>query len=179
VKKAGELLSAILDDGILQKARGYHDLFSAWKSIAGESLFAHSRIVELEKSILMVEADHPGWIQILQTRQKDLLDGVCRRFPELTIHGIAFRLSREGGPEQDAIPRTVTALPEEPAAEETGEQGMPPENCTEEEKRTRRQEAFEKIDDAGFKETLLRLESKIASGDTPAAKNRHGSAGKG
>ena len=55
---------------------------------------SHSRIVELEKTVLLIEADHPGWIQLLQTKQKELLNAVRRRFPEITFTGISFRLSR-------------------------------------------------------------------------------------
>ena len=55
----------------------------------------HSRIHELQKGVLLVEADHPGWIQILQTGQAELLLSVQRRYPELEVREIAFRLSRE------------------------------------------------------------------------------------
>ena len=55
----------------------------------------HSRIRELERGQLFVEADHPGWIQILQTRQHELLTVLKRRYPELGINSITFRLSRE------------------------------------------------------------------------------------
>ena len=55
----------------------------------------HSRIRELERGVLLVEVDHPGWIQIFQTKQGVLLSAVQRRYPELDIRGIAFRLSRE------------------------------------------------------------------------------------
>jgi hypothetical protein len=52
----------------------------------------------------LVEADHPGWIQILQTRQKDLLDTLRRRFPDQHITGISFRLSREPPPPDNPFP---------------------------------------------------------------------------
>ena len=55
----------------------------------------HSRIRELERGVLLVEADHPGWIQILQTKQEQILSAVQCRHPELNIRSIAFRLSRE------------------------------------------------------------------------------------
>jgi hypothetical protein len=45
--------------------------------------------------VLIVEADHPGWIQILQTKQAELLLAVQRQCPRLDIRGIAFRLSRK------------------------------------------------------------------------------------
>jgi predicted nucleic acid-binding Zn ribbon protein len=95
MKRAGELLAAFFDRQTFDAARDYSDLFSSWQSIAGDTLAAHSRIREMERSILLVEADHPGWIQILQTVEKDLLDTLRRRFPDRHITGISFRLSRD------------------------------------------------------------------------------------
>ena len=85
------------------------ELFSSWEKTVcqawprGEdqksedvpAAAAHSRIKELEHGVLFVEVDHPGWIQILQTRQAELLLAVQRLCPKLDIRGIAFRLSRE------------------------------------------------------------------------------------
>ncbi|GHV86838.1 hypothetical protein AGMMS50255_1340 [Spirochaetia bacterium] len=99
MKRAGELLSAFFDEGLIKKAQGYSNLFSAWQKITakcGISAAAdHSRIRELERCVLLVEADHPGWIQLLQTKQQKLLSDAQRRFPDLTITGISFMLSRE------------------------------------------------------------------------------------
>jgi predicted nucleic acid-binding Zn ribbon protein len=95
MKRAGELLESFFDQQTLSVARDCSALFSSWQSIAGDTLAAHSRIRELEHSVILVEADHPGWIQILQIKEKDLLDALCRRFPDRHITGISFRLSRE------------------------------------------------------------------------------------
>jgi predicted nucleic acid-binding Zn ribbon protein len=95
VKRAGELLASFFNQQTFGIAKEYSALFSSWRSVAGDVLAAHSRIKELERSVLLVEADHPGWIQILQTREKDLLDALRRRFPDQHITGISFRLSRE------------------------------------------------------------------------------------
>jgi hypothetical protein len=100
MKKAGDFLAALFDANFMEKASGYSKLFSSWPAIAKEvkmpSLADHSWIRELEKSVLLVEADHPGWIQLLQTKQSDLLRVLRRRFPGEGFTGISFRLSREG-----------------------------------------------------------------------------------
>jgi hypothetical protein len=97
MKKAGELLSSFFDEETLNKAKGVSRLFSSWASVVAAyrvpAAAAHSRIVEVERHILFVEADHPGWIQILQTKQREFLHEFQRRFPDLVITGIAFRLS--------------------------------------------------------------------------------------
>ena len=167
MKRAGELLSAFLDEGILKKAKGYHDLFSTWKSIAGDHIGAHSRIVELERSVLLIEADHPGWIQILQMKQRLLLNAVRRRFPELSIAGISFRLSRD--PERDFQQEPV----QHEERNQTGEQNQteeqnpalepedaPPLLDDHADKRSK-QNLYENISSQEFKETLMRLEKSI------------------
>jgi predicted nucleic acid-binding Zn ribbon protein len=101
LKKAGEILSAFLDKDALKDAEQMGKLFSpsVWSDLLGRCNLSqgasHSRIAELEKSVLLVEADHPGWIQLLQTKQTELLNAVRRRFPEITFSGISFRLIRQ------------------------------------------------------------------------------------
>ncbi|MDR1301013.1 MAG: DUF721 domain-containing protein [Treponema sp.] len=97
MKKAGELLSFFFDEKTLDKAQGYSELFAFWASAvkAHKIPYAadHSRIVECERHVLLIEADHPGWIQLLQTKQRELLRTFRCRFPDIT--GISFRLSRK------------------------------------------------------------------------------------
>jgi len=99
VRKAGDILAAFFDEATMKKAKNYGELFSAslWSELLGKcglsQGFSHTRIADLNKAILLIEADHPGWIQLLQTKQKTLLELIQRRFPELTLTGISFRLS--------------------------------------------------------------------------------------
>jgi hypothetical protein len=171
MKKAGDLLSVIFDDEILKKARGYHNLFSSWKIIAGEKIAAHSRIVELERYVLLVEADHPGWIQILRTKQKDLLNAVRRRFPDLSINGIAFRLCRD--PEvfqrgQDNSEGEKEAAGQEfPAAETPAEASGSPAKELEPLRK-----GYDAITDEHFRETLQRLERSIALKEAALSKKK-------
>ena len=105
-RKAGEIIAELFRDrfgpDFYEEARSSADLFSTWTQIVSEvwpqenppPVAAHSRIKELEQGVLFVEADHPGWIQILQTKQAELLSLVKRKFPKLDIRSISFRLSR-------------------------------------------------------------------------------------
>ena len=106
MKKAGDVISALFKENFgsefVETARSNAELFSSWAEIVAEAwknpepaAASHSRISELEKGLLLVEADHPGWIQILQTKQNELLAAAKRRYPELGIKNIAFKLSRE------------------------------------------------------------------------------------
>ncbi len=158
MKKAGDLLGAFFDERMLSAARGYTELFSAWKSLVGEKIAAHSRIAELDKAILVVEADHPGWMQILQTKQASILEGARKRFPQLSISGISFRLAKGGSftevrlpdrPKADAAPaEKAESLPtdHEPAGEEETSPRVDP---------------YAAIADESFRDLLVRLEKSI------------------
>ena len=132
MRKAGDIVSALFKEKFgpefMAAAKSTAGLFSSWINIIKEvwpwsdtdnpgfedipAAAVHSRIGELERGILLIEADHPGWIQILQTKQNQLLSAVQRRYPKLNIRGIAFRLSREPFSFTDAE-KPVTAAKDE------------------------------------------------------------------
>ena len=58
----------------------------------GKNMYAHSRPIDLRDGVLLVEADHPGWIQLLHTYQNFILDGLKKNIPELEINSLVFRL---------------------------------------------------------------------------------------
>ena len=111
MRKAGDIITDLFRDRFgpefTETARSNAGLFSSWARVVAEAwsrgkagpalddipaAAVHSRIRELERGVLLVEADHPGWIQLLMMKQAELLAVVKRRYPELDIQGIAFRL---------------------------------------------------------------------------------------
>ena len=150
MKKAGDIISAMFREkfgpGFMDTAKATTGLFSSWTQIVKEvwpqsgqdnsdnpgfedipAAAVHSRIKELERGILLIEADHPGWIQILQTKQSRLLSAVQRRYQELNIRGISFRLSREPFSSTDAEKPLAAAKDEivEPRPEPVQERQEP------------------------------------------------------
>jgi hypothetical protein len=118
IKDVSALLAAFFDGDKLRRGEGYANFFSSWEKIVGPRLAAHSKVADIDKGFLIVEAEHPGWIQLLQLRQSSILEDVARRYPELTLRGIAFRLVGQ------AAPASAPATPQpDPRAEpETAEQ---------------------------------------------------------
>jgi len=112
MKTAGNVLSAFFDEGFMKKAKSYSKLFDSWADITAKNGIAaaadHSRIKDLDRGILLVEMDHPGWKQILQTKQSNLLNDFCIRFPELEISAISLMLGKSEP--QDDIPKDFTCL---------------------------------------------------------------------
>jgi hypothetical protein len=126
-QRIGELLGAFFDEKTLQRAGSYSKLFSSWAELTkqcGLSAAAdHSCIAGFERGIVMVEADHPGWIQLLQTRERELLNGAGSLFEELGIRGISFRLIRNGktvSPSGTGPPAAETPAVETPAVQTGG-----------------------------------------------------------
>ena len=114
MKKASDIITALFNDhfgpDFVESARVSAGLFSSWDKVLAEvwqtpfaedppsavsTAVSSSRIKELKKGVLIIEADHPGWIQILQTKQEELLLTFQHKFPELDIRGISFKLSAQ------------------------------------------------------------------------------------
>ena len=100
MKRVGDILSAILDEQLMHKAQGFSAFFSSWKDITEKNGIAgagdHAWIKSLERGIVWIEVDHPGWKLILQTKQSKLLHDFQYRFPDMDISGISIMLCKPG-----------------------------------------------------------------------------------
>jgi hypothetical protein len=61
----------------------------------GERLAGNTRVIDLKNGVLLVETDHPGWIQYLRMYQKFILTGLKMNLPDLKISNLAFRVAGE------------------------------------------------------------------------------------
>ena len=102
MKSAGDILKSILSERQSEEAQEYYRFFSAWDEIIGENLAGRARAKELKGSTLIVEVDHPGWIQLLEMRQTKILHELRERFPALEIEKIRFYVA--GEPNRPASP---------------------------------------------------------------------------
>ena len=157
MKTAGNILSALFDEGFMKKAQGVSKLFNSWIDITAKNKIAaagdHSRIKEIENGILLIEVDHPGWKQILQTKQEKLLYDFRYRFPDMNISGIALKLS--SGEQQivkeDPTPRTAGYQHKDAKVEKSEEE--------------LNNKSIEEIKDEAFKEKLKKLGQTIADNE--------------
>jgi hypothetical protein len=158
MRKAGDLLSAIIDEKMMQQAQGYSKVFYSWaRTTARHGIAAaadHSRIRELERNVVLVEADHPGWIQILQTKNHKVLADLQAQFPDMALTGISFRLSRNpaAAPAAAETPEVPDSVGEDAAAESAAPPELPPVD---------KKAAYERIRDEGLRKTLESLERSI------------------
>jgi hypothetical protein len=100
MKRVGDLLTAIFDEKFLEKTRGYSAFFDCWEDLMLKNGIAaaagHSWIKSAEKGLVWIEVDHPGWKQILQTKESKLLHDFRYRFPDMGISGISIVLCKPG-----------------------------------------------------------------------------------
>jgi len=108
MKTVGDVLSALFDEEFVKKAQGYSKLFDSWTEITAKNgiadASAYSRIKDLNNGILLIEMDHPGWKQILQTKRSSLLNDFRANFPEMNITGISLILGKPNSTNPSSVP---------------------------------------------------------------------------
>jgi hypothetical protein len=165
IKDVSTLLTAFFDADKLKKGERYADFFSSWPGLVGSRLAAHSRVADVDKGFLVIEAEHPGWIQLLQMRQSIILSDISHRYPELGLRGIVFRLSDKGSVSGQAAV-SLAASSREKAASET----RAAEEAIEEEGKMRAQEfapevKAERIEDPEFQAMIKSLKKTMQGKD--------------
>ncbi|MCF0243117.1 MAG: DUF721 domain-containing protein [Treponema sp.] len=58
----------------------------------GEKIAAHTEIVEFKNGQLLIEADHPGWIQAMQLYSKFIIRGMQMNIKNFRVENLCFRL---------------------------------------------------------------------------------------
>lgn len=86
-----ELLKNFMDSlGIPEKS-----VITEWERLAGKEMAAHVRVTDLSEGILRLEADHPGWRQIVNLQKKELLERINREFPDEKTVKIMVALGKQ------------------------------------------------------------------------------------
>lgn len=81
-------------------------IYNVWKEVLGrinnkfnenegKNLADHTHITDLKNGILFVEADHPGWIELLKIYKKFILTGLNRTLKDVKIENLAFSLKKK------------------------------------------------------------------------------------
>jgi hypothetical protein len=108
----------------------------------------HSRPAYIKNNVLFVEADHQGWIQILQTVRKRIIEIINKEYSSLSIRSIAFLLVNYAGLVVSADQKTDN---------EREVKEYEPEGKVNE-------EAYKNIMDERLRKILMCLESRINTG---------------
>lgn len=90
MKKAGDLVQKILEN--VTDSSKYLGIFKEWRQIAGQDIAAHASIRDIEQGYLLIDVDHPGWMQRLQMKQRYIVKQIHNNYPDLEIKGIKLYL---------------------------------------------------------------------------------------
>ena len=91
MRKAGDILKSLMEKIGGEKGPMYIQtvqVFREWDRIVGEKIAAHSRIRDVENGFIIVDIDHPGWLQLLQLKEREVLNKIRRLYPELQVKGL-------------------------------------------------------------------------------------------
>jgi predicted nucleic acid-binding Zn ribbon protein len=140
MRKAAEILARLLERHSPQ-AQPYSSLFGGWDQIAGDSLAEHSRVYELRQQNLIVDVDHPGWMQHLLLKKRAILAKLRRQYPQLAIRDIRVRVVQRGSLQRTEPEAAPSRGEPDKAAQASGEV----------------EQALSEVRDADLKEKLRRL----------------------
>jgi predicted nucleic acid-binding Zn ribbon protein len=92
MRRIGDLLREFLRDRGWLGQDPSAVIFLQWQTVAGEAFGGHSRPVEIEDGTLIVEVDHPGWLQLLLMKKVSLLAAVQEAAPGAGVRDLSLRL---------------------------------------------------------------------------------------
>ncbi len=91
---AGDVLKDLFDKIVPEEASGYTGLFSGWNEIVGPEISMHVAPADVKNNFLILEADHPGWIQKIRMQQESILKEIWSRYPELGIKRLKISIGK-------------------------------------------------------------------------------------
>jgi hypothetical protein len=92
MEKAGKILKDIIEEAGLERGNRYTGIFRSWRDIVGEPLCDHVEIVDIVRNTLVLQMDHPGWFQMFQFSEKEILRRVEESYPNLGIRAMKVRV---------------------------------------------------------------------------------------
>ena len=103
MKRVGELLKAFLSQRLSREGESMLELVAAMRELAGDAA-PHLRVRDVRSGTVLIEADHPGWGQLVSLRKPELLRALQGRFPEMEIRDIRVTVGTGAG---DAKPSAL------------------------------------------------------------------------
>lgn len=91
-KILAEVLKTALDKWKLTPILKRHEVMAAWDSLAGPQLAQRARPLKIQGSQMVLEVDHPAWIQELNYLKPRLLEKIAQSYPESRIKSLRFVL---------------------------------------------------------------------------------------
>jgi len=108
IQSFGEVISSAFKNISKSDYKKSNDLITIWEKVLlriksnsnpneGRNLASHSRVIDFKNGILLVEADHPGWIELLQLHKKFIITGLNMQNKAVKVESLAFKLKGKQG----------------------------------------------------------------------------------
>lgn len=110
MRKGSDIISDILGGVQHDALRKASSLFRSWRDLVGQDIAAHSRIVDVDNGCVIVAADHPGWLQLIQMKRSAMLKKIRASYPELNVKDMRFFLDSPDSPDSADPTRNPTTL---------------------------------------------------------------------
>lgn len=153
---AAELLEAFLDRIGSSEGSVYVGLFRSWRNIVGDRIADHAEPIDIRGTALIVEADHPGWVQMVMMSRQRIIDQLARRFPEIKINGLHVRVRSESTDEPVRSEHAGDSGQEPDATDPAKEEQPPARPISKDEN-----EALANIGDDELRESLAKLRDSL------------------
>ncbi len=92
--RLGEVLPRVMKrlnlDRVVQEQR----VVEVWPEVVGEKIAQHTRATSMQRGVLLVLVDNPGWMTQLTFLKPELLRKLAPRARKGIVKDIRFRLSR-------------------------------------------------------------------------------------
>jgi hypothetical protein len=95
IKKVSDVVNAFIGDIEPLTAKNANTFLRSWNDIIGERIAPHCKVVDVDKGMLLLEVDHPGWSQEIQFQKQKILRSLASKFPELGIKNLSIRVLTE------------------------------------------------------------------------------------
>jgi len=111
IHKASEILKICFQKENLRLVDRYSTVFRDWSTLVGDQYSQHSKVFDLKNNQIIVEVDHPGWIQKLRMKDQFILSRVQQKYPELNITGITYFLKEKALTDKTEKKRIIVTAP--------------------------------------------------------------------
>lgn len=100
------VLEGILSDIDKKRMEESSIFISKWKKIVtsvksvinpdcGNTMYSHSQVIDVKNETLVLQVDHPGFIQLFEVHKKYILRGLEMHVPQMKIKNISYLLDKK------------------------------------------------------------------------------------
>ena len=88
--RVGDILPAVLKSIGLDQKLKEREILACWAEVVGEEIAARTRAVKIDHAILFVHVDHSAWMQELHFMEKEIIERLKKKKPNIKIRKIRF-----------------------------------------------------------------------------------------